>query len=205
MQWKGTAQAFGSTTEEITINSNKLRFPGQYYDDETKLHYNYFRYYDPRTGRYITADPIGLLGGPNTYTYVVNNPIKFIDPFGLVWETVGTDYNGFQNTGTWLFNRINRLIAEGVDPSIAFSDPKELEGTTRDLIQEWVPDPADPQQCTAEHAGALPGDRRRIPQIFLPIYDEWQGKTIHTWQPGIPNRTYREDIEWELIPPPYNR
>jgi len=83
VQWKGTAQAFGETTEAITIKSNKLRFPGQYYDSETGLHYNYYRYYDPRTGRYVTADPIGLNGGINVYAYVNNDPINYSDPSGL--------------------------------------------------------------------------------------------------------------------------
>jgi len=46
-------------------------------------YYNYFRYYDPSTGRYVTADPIGLAGGLNTYSYVGNNPLYWIDPFGL--------------------------------------------------------------------------------------------------------------------------
>lgn len=57
--------------------------PGQYYDQETGLHYNYFRYYDPSTGRYITSDPIGLSGGFNTYTYAANNPLLYFDPLGL--------------------------------------------------------------------------------------------------------------------------
>ena len=62
--------------------TNKL-LPGQYYDQETGLHYNWFRYYDPSTGRYITSDPIGLAGRPNTYLYANANPVIFSDPQGL--------------------------------------------------------------------------------------------------------------------------
>ncbi|MBK7333032.1 MAG: hypothetical protein IPI87_12050 [Betaproteobacteria bacterium] len=60
-----------------------LRFPGQYYDAETGTHYNYFRDYDPAIGRYSKSDPVGLLGGVNTYAYVKNEPIKRVDPKGL--------------------------------------------------------------------------------------------------------------------------
>jgi RHS repeat-associated protein len=63
---------------------NNLRFPGQYYDAETGLHYNFHRYYDPVTGRYTQADPIGFLGGDlNLYGYVGNNPVNRIDTSGL--------------------------------------------------------------------------------------------------------------------------
>jgi RHS repeat-associated protein len=62
--------------------STPLRFPGQYHDPETGLHYNHHRYYDPLTGRYLTPDPLGLAPGPNPHAYV-GNPTKLIDPSGL--------------------------------------------------------------------------------------------------------------------------
>ena len=61
-----------------------IRHAGQYYDQEVNIFYNYFRDYDPITGRYVESDPIGLAGGLNTYAYVGNNPIGFVDPEGLV-------------------------------------------------------------------------------------------------------------------------
>ena len=59
-----------------------LRFPGQYYDAEMGLHYNYFRDYEPVTGRYIQSDSIGLQGGANTYRYANTSPIVYQDPDG---------------------------------------------------------------------------------------------------------------------------
>ncbi|MET8948771.1 polymorphic toxin type 28 domain-containing protein, partial [Streptomyces sp. NPDC004542] len=74
--WGKTAWARNSTAY------TPLRFPGQYYDPETDLHYNYFRYYDPENARYLTPDPLGLRPAPNPRTYV-RNPQTWTDPLGL--------------------------------------------------------------------------------------------------------------------------
>jgi RHS repeat-associated protein len=61
-----------------------LRFPGQYFDKESNLAYNFFRDYDPVLGRYVESDPTGLRGGLNTYLYASGTPVVRIDPLGLV-------------------------------------------------------------------------------------------------------------------------
>jgi RHS repeat-associated protein len=95
--WKAAYKPFGEAVISIATVQNPFRFPGQYYDQETGLHYNYFRYYNPQTGRYITPDPIGLEGGINLFAYVRGNPLRWIDPFGL-------DYLEFKDGKlTWVF------------------------------------------------------------------------------------------------------
>ncbi|MHB8744573.1 MAG: RHS repeat-associated core domain-containing protein, partial [Sulfuricaulis sp.] len=81
--WKASYDPFGNATVTTQTITNNLRLPGQYFDSETGLYYNGARYYDPRVGRYISSDPIGLVGGLNTYAYVLNDPLFFIDPAGL--------------------------------------------------------------------------------------------------------------------------
>ncbi len=82
--WSAQYAAFGKATIEVEDVTNHLRFPGQYYDEETGWHYNWFRYYDPRAGRYVSADPIGFLRRDvNFYGYAENSPGTAIDPGGL--------------------------------------------------------------------------------------------------------------------------
>ncbi len=89
-RWDSDAFGIGAANQDPDSDTNlvnvRLRFPGQYLDEETGLHYNYFRAYDPIAGRYIESDPIGLQAGLNTYSYVRGQPTVGIDPFGLAYE-----------------------------------------------------------------------------------------------------------------------
>jgi RHS repeat-associated protein len=99
--WSAMYKSFGLAHGDAEIVSNPLRFPGQYFDGETGLHYNHYRNYNPNTGQYVESDPIGLRGGLNTYNYVSGNPIIRYDPFGL--DTYGISLNlnaGFGVGGT---------------------------------------------------------------------------------------------------------
>ncbi|MGQ7249267.1 RHS repeat-associated core domain-containing protein, partial [Halomonas sp. V046] len=88
LAWIGQYRAWGKLTKATDGNGdpnttdNPFRFQGQYHDEETGLHYNRFRYYDPEIGRFTTQDPIGLAGGENLYQYAPN-PTGWVDPLGL--------------------------------------------------------------------------------------------------------------------------
>jgi RHS repeat-associated protein len=91
--WSADYRPFGQADVTVNTVANNFRFPGQYYDQKSGLHYNWHRYYDPGTGRYISADPIGLDGGMNLYAYVNGNPVNSFDPFGLAKYTAIVSFN----------------------------------------------------------------------------------------------------------------
>ena len=80
--WGSDHEPFGVTNITVNNITNNLRFPGQYFDIETGLHYNLTRDYNSLVGRYMQSDSIGLAGGLNTYLYANANPVKYIDPTG---------------------------------------------------------------------------------------------------------------------------
>ena len=130
--WQADTEPFGAVTLSTDTVENDLRFPGQYYDSETGLHYNWNRYYDPVTGKYLTPDPIGLAGGINPFVYAGNNSINRIDPNGLIditWGQIGTGVLGGILTAIPEPNTtvIGIVIIGGVLMTIPGDTNKEIE------------------------------------------------------------------------------
>jgi RHS repeat-associated protein len=71
---------------------NPYLYTARHYDSETSLYYYRARYYDPRLGRFLQSDPVGYAEHPNLYTYCANNPVNFIDPFGLSKGAAALDW-----------------------------------------------------------------------------------------------------------------
>ncbi|EEC0297189.1 RHS repeat protein, partial [Salmonella enterica subsp. enterica] len=120
--WAGYQAGFGENRGDISNSGayfeQPLRLPGQYFDEETGLHYNLFRYYAPECGRFVSQDPIGLAGGLNLYRYAPN-PLTHIDPLGLMdpfdlWYTQDTISDVF-NQGPWK----GKTIAEAIEQTKA--------------------------------------------------------------------------------------
>jgi len=86
--WAAKHDPWGITQEEFNPYGieQDIRLLGQHHDQETGLHYNYHRYYDPFIGSYVNQDPIGLRGGVNLTQYAVGSPLQQTDPLGLVWQ-----------------------------------------------------------------------------------------------------------------------
>ena len=105
--WSALYEAFGAArVDPASTAENPLRGSGQYYDAESGLHYNTQRYYDPRLGRYIQADPLGEVGGANLYTFALNSPLQYVDPLGLVIvinhrQTATGEDKQYRSTGQW--------------------------------------------------------------------------------------------------------
>jgi RHS repeat-associated protein len=160
--WRWDGEAFGnSLADEDPSKTGKkfsynLRFPGQYFDKETGKHYNYFRDYDPATGRYIESDPIGLAGGINTYGYVEGNPVSYADPSGLCpmcvfiplaiasWEVANSDVPFVRGGGA-------AKAANEVCKDVVVSSSKHPEAAKHilDAIKA-----GHPEVLTIERAGA---------------------------------------------------
>ncbi|MEU6774795.1 RHS repeat-associated core domain-containing protein [Streptomyces sp. NPDC046759] len=120
LAWRGRSTAWGATQSHRSATAyTPLRYPGQYFDPESGLHYNVNRYYDPDLGRYATPDPLGLAPAINHYAYVPN-PLTLTDPLGLA---------GCDADPTW-GGRVNWTLDE-------HGRPYEMNSVlTRDMLDE---------------------------------------------------------------------
>ena len=117
--WRWDSDPFGTDVANQDPDGDfnqfayNLRFPGQYLDAETGLSYNYFRDYDPQIGRYVESDPIGLEAGVNTYAYSLDDPLRRVDPMGLV-PGAGPGYFRRVNCfGKWMAQCKTQCAARG--------------------------------------------------------------------------------------------
>ena len=88
--WIANYDAFGKADVRVETVSNNLRLPGQYFDLESGLHYNWHRHYEPETGRYMSVDPVR--DGMNYYAYCSGEPLGNIDPWGLLTQSELEEY-----------------------------------------------------------------------------------------------------------------
>jgi RHS repeat-associated protein len=151
---KDTEHAFQARIEQ------PLRYPGQYEDESTGLHFNTFRYYDPDVGRFISQDPIGLMGGENLYSYGPN-PTAWVDPLGLTGERLPNTYHSFDSfqvpeslrysSDAVQFNRANQSFINRMTTEPAFR--RDMLGRNPQL-GDWLKQPNmanSPPELTWHH------------------------------------------------------
>jgi len=166
--WSVKYESFGKATVDAASSvENNLRFPGQYYDAETGLHYNWFRYYEPGTGRYFRVDPIGFWGGVNFYIYCLNNPLILVDPDGLIvfyggggvaagggykpdnnffasasaYRYFGTTKEGYQKglaLTTTEGKMLGGTLGTGFTLGVHFGDVEDFKGKSKVLGLQWA-------------------------------------------------------------------
>ncbi len=129
--WKARYETYGNVAaKEVDEVHNNLRIQGQYFDEETGLHYSRFRYYSPDTGQFINQDPIGLLGGLNNYQYAPN-PTMWVDPLGL--KCKGT--NGNPVTSDSQNNEIDTSVSIAYKPGNPVGH--NLDGLAKNGETRW--------------------------------------------------------------------
>jgi len=134
--WTSTGFGIGKPNKDPDGNGKKrnvqLRFPGQFLDVESGLYYNHHRYYDPSIGRYITSDPIGLVGGLNSYGYVDGNPLHWVDPSGLFSISDPSTWPRIPQSGvniaTGFGDGVSSMLSLGLYNTADFRDSLDIDG-----------------------------------------------------------------------------
>lgn len=183
--WSADYKPFGEATVTISMVANNLRFPGQYYDSETSLHYNYFRDYDTSIGRYKQADPIGTRRGTNhLYIYVDSNPIIYEDPKGLTIDEGRKNLNILAQ----------RLLDKGYTPEQVVNMLRGLSGSLE----------YDPAQATTMAAVIFPVVVKACFVAGAAIGGYWAGGKINSIPVYGTKQTVSEwwsDFIWDATHP----
>jgi len=185
--WSASYTPFGTATVnedpdgDGRLVKNNFRFPGQYYDAETGLNYNYFRTYDPLVGRYTQSDPIGLRGGLNVFGYVLNDPVSGFDIKGL-----RVDWNGMKLSNPKVIvelKKLNGLIVQSGIPNECFTlkvtggdryigaDGRHYSSSNHSLVPN-----SDEKSPHLESRGARAIDLKLI-NLDRPIFDNAYSQT----------------------------
>jgi RHS repeat-associated protein len=183
--WHSQQDVFGQTIERTSIKhrdieytdckdaakqdkiTNPIRFQGQYFDDESGLHYNCFRYYSPQQARFIHQDPIGLVGGINHYQYAPNH-VNWVDPFGLCAKEDGdidgidTVIGGIDLIATGIVNSALEAVAGGAGlVTLAFSGG-DIDAATHTI-----------SSVQSKQIGPLTDAGNEVAQAIAPVVQEY--------------------------------
>ena len=180
--WRATYAPFGVATIQSRDFTLDLRLPGQVFDAETGLHYNRARYYDPEAGQYLTPDPLGTPDGPNPYAYVAFNPLRNVDPDGLIlFAFDGTDNSQekseLERLGGSLTNvaRFVRLYDDGSRRYVSGVGTHHFEeGNTNYLGDEYLDILPNGLGPIPDRGGNFTG-RARIDRMWSYFIDEAEG------------------------------
>ena len=210
--WSSTFKTYGTLAlAHVNEVDNPLRFQGQYYDEETGLHYNRHRYYDPNCRQFTTQDPIGLLGGMNAYQYAPN-PMTWVDPWGLKSKedysnlskigpsraSLGNHVNNFEN-GVYQNRQVN-----GDEVFYKYHGVDNRTGRTHNYVtnKKYVSEPALRDDLAILDEWGVKIDRVTT---FKPAQGTWITEGIASPQTGVtgefrPGGAYQGLIDVKNLP-----
>jgi RHS repeat-associated protein len=156
--WAARYLPFGGIDQVLADTgalTQTLRFPGQWFQAETGLHQNGMRDYDPTTGRYLQADPLGLVDGASVYGYARQSPVRWTDPLG--YYTLGDAMSSLRRRYPWSFHSAAQIFDEWL----------RLERGNTQWLDELTPCPQTIDQCVGEEwEESGPANPLHVPGVY---------------------------------------